>query len=100
VIFIVGVECAGKTTSIGKLATGFAGGDAASCSAPRTVRAAAVEQLDAGRSVGSRFQTEIRADPAAVVYDALPRPSAFSGVVIAIRPGACIPIEPHAAAEK
>jgi fused signal recognition particle receptor len=74
VIFIVGVNGAGKTTSIGKLANRFRkdGLSVILCAAD-TFRAGAVEQLEiwAQRNGIEVIKQKSGADPAAVVYDAV-----------------------------
>jgi fused signal recognition particle receptor len=74
VIFIVGVNGAGKTTSIGKLANRLRqeGLSVVLCAAD-TFRAAAVEQLEiwAQRNGIEVIKQKSGADPAAVVYDAM-----------------------------
>jgi len=74
VIFIVGVNGAGKTTSIGKLANRFRqeGLNVVLCAAD-TFRAAAIEQLEiwAQRNGVELVKQKSGADPAAVVYDAV-----------------------------
>jgi fused signal recognition particle receptor len=74
VIFIVGVNGAGKTTSIGKLANRLRkdGLQVMLCAAD-TFRAAAVEQLEiwAQRNRVEVIKQKPGADPAAVVYDAV-----------------------------
>ena len=74
VIFIVGVNGAGKTTSIGKLANRLRkdGLSVILCAAD-TFRAAAVEQLEiwAHRNGIEVIKQKSGADPAAVVYDAV-----------------------------
>ena len=74
VIFIVGVNGAGKTTSIGKLANRIRkeGASVILCAAD-TFRAAAVEQLEiwAQRNGIEVIKQKSGADPAAVVYDAV-----------------------------
>jgi fused signal recognition particle receptor len=74
VIFIVGVNGAGKTTSIGKLANQLRkdGLSVILCAAD-TFRAAAVEQLEiwAQRNGIEVIKQKSGADPAAVVYDAV-----------------------------
>jgi fused signal recognition particle receptor len=74
VIFVVGVNGAGKTTSIGKLANRFRqeGLTVLLCAAD-TFRAAAVEQLEiwAQRNGIEVVKQKSGADPAAVVYDAV-----------------------------
>jgi fused signal recognition particle receptor len=74
VIFIVGVNGAGKTTSIGKLANRLRhdGRSVVLCAAD-TFRAAAIEQLEiwAQRNEVEVIKQKSGADPAAVVYDAM-----------------------------
>jgi len=74
VIFVVGVNGAGKTTSIGKLASRYRqeGLSVILCAAD-TFRAAAVEQLEiwARRNGVEVIKQKSGADPAAVVYDAV-----------------------------
>src|SRR6185437_13857928 len=74
VIFIVGVNGAGKTTSIGKLANRLRqeGLSVVLCAAD-TFRAAAVEQLEiwAKRNGIDVIKQKSGADPAAVVFDAV-----------------------------
>jgi len=74
VIFIVGVNGAGKTTSIGKLANRFRQQNlnVVLCAAD-TFRAAAIEQLEiwAKRNGVEVIKQKSGADPAAVVYDAM-----------------------------
>jgi fused signal recognition particle receptor len=74
VIFIVGVNGAGKTTSIGKLANRLRrdGRSVVLCAAD-TFRAAAIEQLEiwAQRNGAEVVKQKPGADPAAVVYDAM-----------------------------
>jgi fused signal recognition particle receptor len=74
VLFIVGVNGTGKTTSIAKLAALFkARGRSVLLAAADTFRAAAVEQLEvwAERVGVPCIHQAAGADPAAVVYDAL-----------------------------
>lgn len=74
VIFVVGVNGTGKTTSIGKLANRLRqdGRTVILCAAD-TFRAAAVEQLEvwARRNSIEVIKQKAGADPAAVVYDAV-----------------------------
>ena len=70
---IVGVNGVGKTTTIGKLATYFAGqGKKVVIGACDTFRAAAIEQISiwAERSGVDIIKTQQDADPAAVAFDA------------------------------
>jgi fused signal recognition particle receptor len=87
VIFIVGVNGVGKTTTIGKLAHRYkqekrsvvlAAGD--------TFRAAAIEQLEvwAGRAGVELIKQKPGADPAAVVFDALSSARARSADVVIV----------------
>ncbi len=74
VIFVVGVNGAGKTTSIGKLANRLRqdGRSVVLCAAD-TFRAAAIEQLEiwAQRNGIEVIKQKSGADPAAVVFDAM-----------------------------
>jgi fused signal recognition particle receptor len=87
VIFIVGVNGAGKTTSIGKLANRFRqdGLSVLLCAAD-TFRAAAVEQLEiwANRNGIEVIKQKSGADPAAVVYDAVAAAKARSFDVVIV----------------
>jgi fused signal recognition particle receptor len=87
VIFVVGVNGAGKTTSIGKLANRLRqdGRSVVLCAAD-TFRAAAVEQLEIW---GQRNGVEVikqksGADPAAVVFDAMAAAKARSADVVIV----------------
>jgi fused signal recognition particle receptor len=74
VIFVVGVNGAGKTTSIGKLANRLRKDNfSVMLCAADTFRAAAVEQLEiwANRNGIEVIKQKSGADPAAVVYDAV-----------------------------
>lgn len=73
VIFLVGVNGTGKTTTSGKLATYYcAQGESVLLCAADTFRAAAIEQLEvwAERSGVEIIKTRQGGDPAAVLYDA------------------------------
>jgi fused signal recognition particle receptor len=74
VLFVVGVNGTGKTTTIGKLANRFKkdGASVILCAAD-TFRAAAIEQLEvwAGRAGVEVIKQKSGADPSAVVFDAL-----------------------------
>jgi fused signal recognition particle receptor len=87
VIFIVGVNGAGKTTSIGKLAHRLRqeGRSVVLCAAD-TFRAAAVEQLEiwAQRNGIEVIKQKSGADPAAVVYDAVAAAKARSSDVVIV----------------
>lgn len=74
VILVIGVNGAGKTTSIGKLAASFkAQGKSVILGAADTFRAAAIEQLGvwAERSGVPMIKHSEGADPAAVVFDTI-----------------------------
>jgi fused signal recognition particle receptor len=87
VIFIVGVNGAGKTTSIGKLANRLRkeGLSVILCAAD-TFRAAAVEQLEiwAQRNGIEVIKQKPGADPAAVVYDAVAAAKARSSDAVIV----------------
>jgi fused signal recognition particle receptor len=87
VIFIVGVNGAGKTTSIGKLANRLRkdGLSVILCAAD-TFRAAAVEQLEiwAQRNGIEVIKQKSGADPAAVVFDAVAAAKARSADVVIV----------------
>jgi fused signal recognition particle receptor len=74
VLFVVGVNGTGKTTTIGKLANRLKkeGGTVILCAAD-TFRAAAIEQLEvwARRSGAEIVKQKSGADPSAVIFDAL-----------------------------
>jgi fused signal recognition particle receptor len=74
VLFVVGVNGTGKTTTIGKLANRLKkeGASVLLCAAD-TFRAAAIEQLEVwGRRVGAEvIKQKSGADPSAVIFDAL-----------------------------
>ena len=74
VVFVVGVNGTGKTTTIGKLAHRLhEGGSTVMLCAGDTFRAAAIEQLAiwANRTGSELIKQKPGADPAAVVYDGL-----------------------------
>ena len=87
VIFIVGVNGAGKTTSIGKLANRLRQEkrSVVLCAAD-TFRAAAIEQLEiwAQRNGVEVIKQKPGADPAAVVYDAVAAAKARSADVVIV----------------
>jgi len=87
VIFVVGVNGAGKTTSIGKLANRLRQENLSVvlCAAD-TFRAAAVEQLEiwAKRNGIDVIKQKSGADPAAVVYDAMAAAKARSADVVIV----------------
>ncbi len=87
VVFIVGVNGTGKTTTIGKLAHRLKheGRSVLLCAAD-TFRAAAIEQLEIwGARVGAEvIKQKPGADPAAVVYDALAAARARSADVVIV----------------
>src|SRR5580693_9318326 len=74
VVFVVGVNCSSKTTTIGKLAGRYKSeGRSVLLCAADTFRAAAIEQLEVW---GSRTSTDVirqtaGSDPSAVLFDAL-----------------------------
>lgn len=74
IIFVIGVNGVGKTTTIGKLASNFkADGKKVLIAAADTFRAAATEQLETwAQRVGVQMiGASEGADPASVIYDAL-----------------------------
>ncbi len=74
VVFVVGVNGVGKTTTIGKLARLYSSqGKSVLLCASDTFRAAAVEQLEiwAERTDSDFVKQSAGADPAAVLYDAI-----------------------------
>jgi fused signal recognition particle receptor len=74
VVFLVGVNGTGKTTTSGKLAAWYrAENKSVLLCAADTFRAAAIEQLEvwAGRSGVEMIKTKQGGDPAAVLYDAV-----------------------------
>ncbi|MFQ5381050.1 MAG: signal recognition particle-docking protein FtsY [Dehalococcoidia bacterium] len=87
VILVVGVNGAGKTTSIAKLAAGFRrDGAQVILAAADTFRAAATEQLQVW---GERSQVRViahqpGADPGAVVFDALESAASSGGDIVLI----------------
>jgi fused signal recognition particle receptor len=87
VIFIVGVNGAGKTTSIGKLANRLRQQNlnVVLCAAD-TFRAAAIEQLEvwARRNGIEVIKQESGADPAAVVFDAMAAARARNADVVLV----------------
>jgi fused signal recognition particle receptor len=87
VIFIVGVNGAGKTTSIGKLANRLRRQnlDVVLCAAD-TFRAAAIEQLEiwARRNNVEVIKQKSGADPAAVVFDAMSAAKARNADVVLV----------------
>ncbi len=87
VIFVVGVNGTGKTTTIGKLAHRLRadGGSVVLCAAD-TFRAAAIEQLDvwAKRAGVELVKQKAGADPAAVVFDGLSAARAKNADVVIV----------------
>ncbi len=87
VIFLVGVNGTGKTTSAGKLAAWYREREQTVllCAAD-TFRAAAIEQLEvwAGRSGVEMVKTKQGGDPAAVLYDAAARAKAHGTEVLLV----------------
>lgn len=74
IIFVIGVNGVGKTTSIGKLASKFIKeGKKVTIAAADTFRAAAIEQVEewANRSGANLIKSHQGSDAASVVYDAL-----------------------------
>ena len=87
VIFVVGVNGVGKTTSIGKLAMRFRNeGHSVLLAACDTFRAAAVEQLEiwAERSGAEFIKASPGADAASVAYDAMMRAKARSTDIVIV----------------
>jgi fused signal recognition particle receptor len=87
VIFVVGVNGTGKTTTIGKLAHRLhQGGKTVVLAAGDTFRAAAIEQLGvwATRTGSEIVKTKSGGDPAAVVYDALASARARNADVVIV----------------
>ncbi|MBZ5695797.1 MAG: signal recognition particle-docking protein FtsY [Acidobacteriia bacterium] len=87
VIFVVGVNGTGKTTTIGKLANRLKkeGASVVLCAAD-TFRAAAIEQLEvwARRASVEIVKQKSGADPAAVVFDGLTAAKAHSADVVIV----------------
>jgi fused signal recognition particle receptor len=87
VIFVVGVNGTGKTTTIGKLAHRLRqSGKSVVLAAGDTFRAAAIEQLGvwAARTGSEIVKTKSGGDPAAVVYDALASARARNADVVIV----------------
>jgi fused signal recognition particle receptor len=87
VIFVVGVNGTGKTTTIGKLANRLhKSGKSVVLAAGDTFRAAAIEQLAvwASRTGSEIVKTKSGGDPAAVVYDALASARARNADVVIV----------------
>jgi fused signal recognition particle receptor len=87
VLFVVGVNGTGKTTTIGKLANRWKkeGATVVLCAAD-TFRAAAIEQLEvwARRSNVEIVKQKSGADPSAVIYDALSAAQARAADVVIV----------------
>ena len=87
VLFVVGVNGTGKTTTIGKLANRLKkdGADVMLCAAD-TFRAAAIEQLEVwGRRSGAEvIKQKSGADPSAVIFDALSAARARSADLVIV----------------
>ena len=87
VLFVVGVNGTGKTTTIGKLANRLKkeGGNVVLCAAD-TFRAAAIEQLEVwGRRSGAEVvKQKSGSDPSAVIYDALAAARARAADVVIV----------------
>jgi len=87
VIFVVGVNGVGKTTTIGKLAYRLhQEGQRVVVCASDTFRAAAIEQLEiwAQRSEAVLIKKQQGSDPAAVLYDSLDRAKADAADVVIV----------------
>jgi fused signal recognition particle receptor len=87
VILVVGVNGSGKTTTIGKLAAGFAGdGHKVMLAAGDTFRAAAIDQLAIwGERVGAQVVArDVGADPAGLAFDALQQARAGGADILLI----------------
>jgi len=87
VIFMVGVNGTGKTTTSGKLSAWFqARGKSVLLCAADTFRAAAIEQLEvwASRSGVAMIKTKQGGDPAAVLYDAITSAKARSTDILVV----------------
>ncbi|MFC5861596.1 signal recognition particle-docking protein FtsY [Acidicapsa dinghuensis] len=87
VIFLVGVNGTGKTTTTGKLAAWYrAENKSVLLCAADTFRAAAIEQLEvwAGRSGVEMIRSRQGADPAAVLYDAVAAAKARSADILVV----------------
>ncbi len=87
VLFVVGVNGTGKTTTIGKLANRWKkeGASVMLCAAD-TFRAAAIEQLEvwAKRSAVEMIKQKSGSDPSAVIFDALTAARARSSDVVIV----------------
>ena len=87
VLFVVGVNGTGKTTTIGKLANRWKkeGATVVLCAAD-TFRAAAIEQLEvwARRSNVEIIKQKSGADPSAVIYDALSAAQSRSADIVIV----------------
>ena len=87
VVLVVGVNCVGKTTSVGKLAKKFrTEGQAVVLGAADTFRAAAVDQLSiwAERSGATFIEKGMNTDPAAVAYAAAEAGARNGGGVVLV----------------
>jgi fused signal recognition particle receptor len=87
IILVVGVNGAGKTTSIAKLAASFQeDGEKVVLAAADTFRAAAIEQLKTwGQRIGAQvIAHQQNSDPGAVVYDAIEATEARDADVLII----------------
>jgi fused signal recognition particle receptor len=87
VLFVVGVNGTGKTTTIGKLANRLKkeGANVVLCAAD-TFRAAAIEQLEvwAGRAGVDLIKQKSGSDPSAVIFDALTAARARSADMVIV----------------
>jgi fused signal recognition particle receptor len=97
VLLVVGVNGAGKTTSIGKLAHWFAGeGASVLLAAGDTFRAAAREQLAVwGQRNGVTMLQQQGADPSAVVFDAVTAAQARGVNVLLADTAGRLPTQTH-----
>ncbi len=97
VLLVVGVNGAGKTTSIGKLAHWFAGdGATVLLAAGDTFRAAAREQLAVwGQRNGVTMLQQPGADPSAVVFDAVTAAQARGVNVLLADTAGRLPTQTH-----
>lgn len=97
VIMLVGVNGAGKTTSIGKLAHFFQGqGQRVLLGAADTFRAAAQAQLMAwGERNGVEVIAQVNADPAAIAFDAIKAGQARGQQVVLVDTAGRLPTQLH-----
>ncbi|MFZ9122475.1 MAG: signal recognition particle-docking protein FtsY [Burkholderiaceae bacterium] len=97
VLMVVGVNGAGKTTSIGKLAHHFqAQGEKVLLAAGDTFRAAAQEQLQAwGARNGVDVIAQAQGDPAAVAFDAIKAGEARGASLVMVDTAGRLPTQLH-----